>query len=93
MVSNQRGEDMDENRIGDFYFERSNGERILLAENVDRKAANVVMKQFLDDHNFQSYYTRVWEEGNELWMDFGSHTQFMVLVYKENNACGSQEKT
>ena len=73
---------MDENRIGDFYFERSNGKRVLLAENVDQKAAGVVMKQFLDDHNFKSYYTRVWEENDELWMDFGSHTQFMVLVYK-----------
>lgn len=75
---------MDENRIGDFYFERSNGERVLLAENVNRKAANVVMEQFLDDHNFKRYYTRIWEEGNELWMDFGSHTQFMVLVYLKN---------
>lgn len=73
---------MDENRIGDFYFERSNGKRVLLAENVDQKAAGVVMKQFLDGHNFKSYYTRVWEENDELWMDFGSHTQFMVLVYK-----------
>ena len=73
---------MDENRIGDFYFERSNGERILLAENVDRKAANVVMKQFLDDHNFKSYYIRTWEENNELWMDCGSWSEFFVLTYK-----------
>lgn len=80
-------------RIGDFYFERSNGERVLLAENVNREAANVVMKQFLDDHSFKSYYTRVWEENGELWMDVGSHTEFMVLVYKENNTCGNQEKT
>ena len=73
---------MDENRIGDFYFEHSNGERILLAENVDRKAANVVMKQFLDDHNFKSYYTRVWEENGELWMDCGSWSEFFVFTYK-----------
>lgn len=70
-------------RIGDFYFERSNGERVLLAENVDQKAANVVMKQFLDDHNFKSYYTRTWEHENELWMDVGSHTEFFILVYKD----------
>lgn len=68
-------------RIGDFYFERSNGERILLAENVNREAAFAVMKQFLDDHNYKSYYTRTWEENNELWMDVGSHTEFFILVY------------
>lgn len=77
---------MDENRIGDLYFERSNGERVLLAENVDLNGASKVLKKFLDDHNFKSYYTRMWQHENELWMDFGSHTQFMVLVYKEDNS-------
>lgn len=70
-------------RIGNFYFERSNGERILLAENVDRDGAFPVMSKFLADHNYKSYYTRTWEKGNELWMDVGSHTEFFVLVYKE----------
>lgn len=68
---------------GDFYFERSNGERILLATNVDQNAAFAIMHQFLDDHNYKSYYTRTWQEGNELWMDVGSHTEFFILVYKE----------
>lgn len=79
----KRGVNMDENKIGDFYFEHSNGERSLLAKNVDLKAANVVMKQFLDDHKYKSYYTRMWQKENELWMDIGSHTQFFVLVYKD----------
>lgn len=70
-------------RIGDFYFEHSNGERVLLAENVDQKAANVTMKHFLDDHNYKSYYTRVWERENELWIDVGSHTEFFILAYKD----------
>ncbi len=77
---------MDENRIGDLYFERSNGKRALLAENVDLNGASKALKKFLDDHNFKSYYTRMWQHENELWMDFGSHTQFMVLVYKEDRA-------
>ena len=75
---------MDENRIGGLYFERSNGERVLLAENVNWTAANVVVKQFLDDHNFTSYYTRTWLDENELWMDVGSHVEFFVLVYEED---------
>ena len=74
-----------ERRAGDLYFERSNGERVLLAENVDKEAAYEVMKQFLDDHKYKSYYTRTWEENNDLWMDVGSHTEFFILVYKKGD--------
>lgn len=70
-------------RTGNFYFQRSNGERILLAENVDRSGAFAAMSKFLSDHNYKSYYTRTWEKGNELWMDVGSWSEFFVLVYKE----------
>ena len=66
--------------VGSFYFERSNGERVLLAESVDKEAAFSIMKNFLDDHNYKSYYTRTWEEGNELWIDVGSHTEFFILT-------------
>ena len=33
---------------GDFYFKRSNGELVLLAENVSEEEAMVKMKEFLD---------------------------------------------
>lgn len=71
-------------RIGDFYFQRSSGERVLLAENVDKEAAFSVMNKFLDDHNYKSYYVRSWEKDGELWMDVGSWSEFGVLVYKES---------
>lgn len=73
-----------ERNIGDFYFVRSNGERVLLAQNVSQKEAHVVMNKFLDNHNFKSYYTRMWEKDNELWMDVGSWSEFFVLVRKED---------
>lgn len=76
---------MDKNRIGDFYFKRSNGERVLLAKNVDLKGASKILKKFLDDHHYKSYYTRMWEHENELWMDFGSWSEFAVLVYPEKD--------
>ena len=72
-------------RIGNFYFERSNGERVLLAENIDKETAFHVTYQFLNEHNYKSYYTRTWEQSNELWMDVGSHTEFFVLVYKDGD--------
>lgn len=79
-------------RIGNFYFRRSNGERILLAENVDKNGAFKIMSKFLDDHNYKSYYTRTWEKDNELWMDVGSWSEFGVLVYKDENICGNPKK-
>lgn len=79
-------------KLGDFYFERSNGERVLLAENVNQDEAFKVMQKFLTDHNYKSYYTRVWTEGNELWMDVGSWSEFGVLVFQEDVICGNQRK-
>ena len=73
-------------RIGDFYFKRTNGERVLLAENIGRETAFNTMKQFLGDHNYKSYYTRTWETNGELWMDVGSWSEFFVLVYKDGDA-------
>ena len=35
-----------------------------------------IINKFLDDHNFKSYYTRVWEENGRLCYDVGSHTEF-----------------
>ena len=67
-------------KIGNFYFERSNGERLLLAENVNREGAFKIMNEFLDDHKFKSHYVRSWQQDNELWFDVGSWSEFFVLI-------------
>ena len=74
---------------GDFYFKRSNGELVLLAENVSEKEAMVKMKDFLDDHNFKSYYTRVRRKDDTVWYDVGSHSEFFCL--KLNNEDGDKD--
>lgn len=35
-----------------------------------------IIKKFLDEHNFKSYYTRTWQEENRLKYDVGSWTEF-----------------
>lgn len=45
-----------------------------------------IIKKFLDDHNFTSYYTRTWiNESNpkEKIFDVGSHTEFFICYNEE----------
>lgn len=73
---------MDIQGKGDFYFKRSNGELVLLAENVSEEEAMAKMKEFLDQHNYKSYYTRVCQHGNEVHYDVGSWSEFFCLKLK-----------
>lgn len=59
-----------------FYFQRSNGEMRLLAENVTEQEAMIVMHAFLDEHNYKSYYTRIAELQSCRMYDVGSWTEF-----------------
>lgn len=43
------------------------------------KEYNDTIDDFLSERNFKSYYQRLWVEGNDLWNDVGSHTEFFVL--------------
>ena len=45
----------------------------------DQQEANKIIKEFLDDHNFTSYYTRGWIEDGRIWLDVGSWTEFFIL--------------
>lgn len=38
-----------------------------------------IMKKFMDDHNFTSYYTRTWFIDGYTWYDVGSHTEFFLV--------------
>ena len=38
-----------------------------------------VMKKFMDDHNFTSYYTRIWFANGYTWYDVGSHTEYFLV--------------
>jgi hypothetical protein len=66
-----------------LYFQRSNGEYILLLENVTEDEAWTEMRRFMKQHNFKSYYTRSWEIEGRKWYDVGSWSEFFVWT-KQN---------
>lgn len=46
------------------------------AENLDQ--VYEIIKKFIDDHNYVSYYTRRWVIDDIMWFDVGSHTEFFT---------------
>ena len=62
-----------------LIFQNSRGEERVIAEPSNREEVNKEINKFLDDHNFKSYYIRVWEENGRLIFDVGSHTEFFLL--------------
>ena len=70
-----------------LYFKRTNGEYKLLAsdiKNIEDKKIGKTIHEFLDEHNFKSYYTRTWQDENEDYVyDVGSHTEFFILSKNE----------
>ena len=68
-----------------LYFIRSNGEYKLLAENVNNSQARMKINQFLDKHNFKSYYVRYWNTADGTMYDVGSHTEFFLWGNKDDN--------
>lgn len=47
-----------------------------------------IMKKFMDDHNFTSYYTRIWYSNGYTWYDVGSHTEYFLV---DENLMGQYE--
>lgn len=62
-----------------LYFRNGRGEERVIAEPTNKEEVSKEINKFLDEHNFKSYYTRVWNENGRLKFDVGSHTEFFYL--------------
>ena len=63
-----------------LYFRDSHGNKRLLATNVNSKEGIFeYIQTFLDEHNFKSYYTRIWYANGYTWYDVGSHTEYFMV--------------
>lgn len=62
-----------------LYFRRSNNSRNFLCRVFTREDALKAINNFLDQHNYKSYYTRTWREGDEVWIDVGSWSEFFIV--------------
>lgn len=68
-----------------MYFQNSRGDKREIGRGTESECIQI-MQDFLDDHNFKSYYTRVWispENPCFKKYDVGSHTEFF-LCYNPN---------
>ena len=62
-----------------LIFQNSRGEEKVIAEPQNREEISKEINKFLDDHNFKSYYTRIWEENGRLKLDCGSWSEFFFV--------------
>ena len=62
-----------------LYFENGYGEIRELATVNTMEEANKHIKDFLDAHNYKSYYSRMWVAGEYITIDVGSHTEFFKI--------------
>ena len=62
-----------------LIFQNSYGKERVIAEPTNKEEIFKEINKFLDDHNFKSYYTRVWEEDGRLAFDVGSYTEFFYV--------------
>lgn len=63
-----------------LYFRDSYGKKRLIASDLQSKEEVWKhIQKFLDDHNFKSYYTRMWYADGYTWYDVGSHTEFFCV--------------
>lgn len=63
-----------------LYFENSKKERRVIAEVETKEDVWKEITKFLDEHNFKSYYSRLFKTHNNEWcIDVGSHTEFFYV--------------
>ena len=65
-------------------FENSRHEEREIGTSVDMEGAYKIIDKFLDEHNFKSYYKRVWEESGRTKVDVGSWSEFLYIIESED---------
>lgn len=65
-------------------FQNSRKQEREIGTAVSMDDAYSVIDKFLDDHNFKSYYKRVWEENGRIKVDVGSWSEFFYVVECED---------
>lgn len=68
-----------------LYFRNSQNKLRVIANVSSEKECFAAMKQFMDEHNFKSYYTRAWfdPDTKRKIYDVGSHTEFFECEMSE----------
>ena len=66
-------------------FENRHDVRRVIGECETEEEAFKIIYDFLKEHNYESYYTRVnYLSDNHLWVDVGSHVEFFHIYKQES---------
>lgn len=60
-------------------FQNSRKQEREIGTAVDMNGAYKIMDEFMDEHNFKSYYKRVWKENGRIKVDAGSWSEFFYV--------------
>lgn len=67
-----------------IIFENSRHEEREIGASVDMEGDYKIIDKFLDEHNFKSYYKRVWEESGRTKVDVWSWSEFLYIIESED---------
>lgn len=69
-----------------LYFDRSNGERVVVAEGIREDDLMAKMKADIATRNpdYKIPYIRTMYQSDGIWFDVGSHTEFYFATYEES---------
>lgn len=63
-----------------ILFENSRKQKRIIGTANTQETAFKVIDDFLDDHNYKSYYQRTWKKDDKTTVvDVGSHTEFFYI--------------
>lgn len=63
-----------------LYFEDNKGDRREIGRPLSTEEVFKIINNFLEEHSYKSYYTRIWIQNGETYYDVGSWSEFFVSV-------------
>lgn len=71
--------------MANLWFQNSLGQERIIMEVNNFNDVFTGIRNFLDDHNYKSYYIRSWEEDGRIKYDVGSWSEFFYTDLKEDD--------
>ena len=71
--------------MANLWFQNSQGQERVIMEVNNFNDIFTGIRNFLDDHNYKSYYIRSWEEDGRIKYDVGSWSEFFYTDLKEDD--------
>ena len=70
--------------MANLWFQNSRGQERVIAKVNNFNDVFTGIRNFLDDHNYKSYYIRSWNEDGRIKYDVGSWSEFFYTDLKED---------